>query len=312
MTTKIEWCDETWNPVRTAAGGWHCTKISPGCDHCWSESINLRFGDKSRYDRRTGDYVISESTLHQVFHWKKPRRIFVQDMGDLGLIWESHPDVFKRVLSVVGQSMGYKQGHTFIFLTKRPSQLFEGMSAFKGSLMMQSLFLEIGVTTEDQKRADERIPELFRFRDIAPRAKLFICAEPLLGPLDLTNIEVPPDSDLLNHSTFYPSRFNCLTTEYDDVHFHQPPVSLHGVILGGETGKKARLLEPGWVRMVRNACNVWGIPFFFKSWGETVPSISDSIGDERAGQLPPLGILTGDFRRYLDGRTWDQLPGKGV
>ena len=270
MPTKIEWCDESWNPVRTAGGGWWCRKESAECDHCFAERFNLRFGDKKPFDGRDVALAVNERALHQLFSWRKSRRIFVMDMGDIGLLYETHRGYFRRVVSTISQSLGDKRGHTFIFLTKRPASLYEGLREWWPTLCEIGERLEIGVTAGTQKAADLRIPELLKFRNIAPDAKLFVSAEPML--------------ELIKFTKWLAPRSN---SSYPD--------SLDGVILGGETGQGARAMNPQWPRIVRDDCSANSTPFFFKGWGRHVPSPSDCAEDES---------------RLLDGREWNELPGQ--
>jgi protein gp37 len=278
MSTRIEWCDETWNPIHTKDGGYHCTKISPGCDHCWAEIFNNRFGNHKPYDASVPDYVMNEEVLHQLFHWRKPRRIFIQSMGDLGLIGETNPGVVNRLIAVLSQSVAYAQHHTFIILTKRLAAFYQLMEKVPEFIRKEiGPHVEIGVTAEDQKRADERISDLFLFRDLFKGVKLFVSMEPMLGEIDIS----------------YPTR-------------------LDGIILGGETGKQARSMSPAWARSVRDDCIATGTPFFFKGWGAHLPKMDDIYGDPgspEAGEFMPIDVLMNRFRRCIDGREWNQLAG---
>lgn len=118
MPTKIEWASETINPIRTADGGYHCTKISPGCANCYAEVINNRFGNKKPFDNTPVEFVLKESELEKPLRWKKPKRIFVQSMGDL-----FHPDIPDELISKIWDAMWKAQHHTFLILTKRPERM---------------------------------------------------------------------------------------------------------------------------------------------------------------------------------------------
>ena len=154
----------------------------------------------------------------------------------------------------------------------------------------------------------------------------------MLGPVDLTEIKVPSEYDRLNISGFSPSRFNSLTEQYDDVHYHQPPAALDWVICGGESGPGARPVHPDWVRDLRDQCVAAGTPFLFKQWGEWQDG-SDPDGkysvvlnngnhylntrlatqEERANwhKLKPTAMAKVGKKksgRLLDGVIWDQYP----
>ena len=80
--SKIEWTDATWNPIRGTVGTWHCTKVSPGCENCYAERINVRWGGP-KYRVNADILRLDEKVLEQPLHWKKPRMVFVCSMTDL-------------------------------------------------------------------------------------------------------------------------------------------------------------------------------------------------------------------------------------
>ncbi len=168
------------------------------------------------------------------------------------------------------------------------------------------LNLWLGGSVEDQARADERIPLLLA----TPAAVRFISAEPLLGPLDLWNGD--PDPRLGGHRAT--QTFIGEWWEPFDPPKAPPRRGVDWVIAGGESGPNARPSHPGWFRSLRDQCLVAGVPFFFKQWGEWLPSEAEDhpvynrehryvsvgahvyrLGKKRAGRL-------------LDGRTWDEVP----
>ncbi|MGY2732358.1 phage Gp37/Gp68 family protein [Sphingomonas sp. UYP23] len=121
----------------------------------------------------------------------------------------------------------------------------------------------LGVSVEDQQRADERIPDLLA----TPAAVRFISAEPLLGPVRLTNIDCSARAD---QPDFY--WINALTGEHDDMCRPCAPVpSLDWVIVGGESGPGARPMHPDWAEQLRDQCHKAGVPFLFKQWGHWAP-----------------------------------------
>ena len=198
QTTGIEWTDATWNPVRG------CSRVSQGCVNCYAERTAARFaGDgASAEEVAEGDYYpagpfhgfvqitnghpqwtgkveLVEKHLEDPLHWKKPKRVFVNSMSDL--FHEALPYLYvRRVLDVIQQA----PWHTYQVLTKRAAGMREVMEQYYdenfdsiGPEPMKHLWL--GVSVEDQKSADERIPMLLQ----TPVAVRFVSYEPALGPV---------------------------------------------------------------------------------------------------------------------------------
>lgn len=235
--SSIEWTDATWNP---ATG---CTKISPGCAHCYAEAITLRF-------RRGGRFLPGETTiklhpnrLKLPLSWKTPRRIFVNSMSDL-----FHEEIPTSFIHQIFQVMEEATQHTFQVLTKR----HERLKALSNQLNWPPN-VWMGVSIENQHWADERIPALIE----VPAAVRFLSIEPLLKTVDV--------SPYLNE--------------------------LGWVIVGGESGPKARPVQSEWVQKIRDDCSAAGVPFFFKQWGGRT---SKSGGNK------------------LDGRTWVDMPKSSI
>ena len=114
MPSSIEWTDETWNPVTG------CTRVSPGCDHCYMFALypRLRGMNVRGYETAPDDVQLLPERLQAPLSWKKPRRVFVNSMSDV-----FHPDVpFDFVLEMfqVMQEASRRHGHIFQVLTKRP------------------------------------------------------------------------------------------------------------------------------------------------------------------------------------------------
>ncbi len=222
MPTKIEWCEETWNPITG------CTPTSEGCEHCYAKRMaETRLRGRCGYDEEHPFKVtFHKSRMDQPFRWKNPRKIFVCSMGDL-----FHDDVFnlsnsstvdyafgsftKRtdwpMLDAVLTIMERAKQHTFLILTKRPENMLKYFSAVQKSnqeyadsfhkcpteAMRNSPCARIaklkaknpipsnvflGVSVENQQRADERIPILLNI----PAKVRFVSVEPMLGSVDLS------------------------------------------------------------------------------------------------------------------------------
>lgn len=164
-TTKIEWCDKSWNPITG------CSPISEGCRNCYAKRMANRLRGRYGYPKDDPFRVtFHPDRLDEPLHWKKPSRIFVVSMGDI-----FHDDVDGFWLSAIWSIIERAYWHTFLVLTKRPERcgrLTPPLPLYKN--------LMLGVSVEDQKTADERIPILLQIR-----AKRFISVEPMLGPVDL-------------------------------------------------------------------------------------------------------------------------------
>ena len=235
--SKIEWTDATWNPLTG------CTKVSAGCRNCYAERMAQRFWAK-QYSRTVGgqprpfvDVRCHPEHLEQPLHWRKPRKVFVCSMSDL-----FHHSVDFEFTDRVWEVMRDCQRHTFQILTKRPKR----MQKYIDELGWVAENVWLGVSVEDQKSADERIPLLLQ----TPAAVRFVSLEPLLSRVDLGEWlfeeDVNPDPDL--GSKIRPA--------------------LDWAIVGGESGPNARPSHPDWFRGVRDQCQAAGAPFFFKQRGE--------------------------------------------
>lgn len=240
VKTKIEWCDATWSPVTG------CSLVSEGCRNCYATNMAKRFWG----DREFSDVRFHEDRLEQPLKWKKRKRIFVCSMGDLFL---GDYDRINDVFSVMRRS----PQHLFYLLTKRPEEMVEWKESPRGykhrtyAPFPQNVYL--GVSVEDQKTADERIPLLLQI----PAAKRFVSIEPMLGEVDLSKY-------LLVTGT--PQHFEVVRGILND-NWKKP---IGWIICGGESGPKARPMHPDWVRSVRDQCLEANVPFFFKQWGEFI------------------------------------------
>ena len=321
--SAIEWTDATWNPVTG------CSVISPGCTNCYA--MKLAGGRLRNHPSRegltqpskagpvwNGQVRLNEQWLDQPLRWSRPRQIFVCAHGDL--FHESVPDEWiDRVLAVV--YAGYRRRHTFQVLTKRADRMRAYFSAPDFNDRMVSLIgpMNVGTTplpewwtrwahrfwcgTSIEDRA-----RLGRLEDLraTPATVRFLSLEPLLedlGVLDLTGID--------------------------------------WVIVGGESGSRARPMHPDWVRSIRGQCLAQGVPFFFKQWGEWVPwepgpaprwESQHQRSEDRHTLFPAdfdnsrewddglWAIAHGEKHaafqrvgkkaagRLLDGKLWDQMP----
>ncbi len=248
--TAIEWTDKTWNPTTG------CDRVSLGCDHCYAMTLapRLKAMGAAKYqndgDPKTSGpgFGITEhaSVLKQPLSWRKPAHVFVNSMSDL-----FHDGVSDGFIWSVFVTMAQAQRHTFQVLTKRHGRMrsllnrwaadgwiardhrmtWNDLSGYVVAGALPNVWL--GVSVEDQKWADLRVPALLN----TPAAVRFLSCEPLLGPVDLR------------------------------AHLW-PELGLHWVIVGGESGSGARPMHPDWPASVRDQCTAVGVSYFFKQWGE--------------------------------------------
>jgi protein gp37 len=278
--TGIEWCDATWNPVSG------CTRASPGCDNCYAVTMTHRLEamGQAKYAGLTvlnnrgerhfsGKVRCHEDALTIPLSWRKPRRIFVNSMSDL-----FHREVPDRFIRLVHAAMSYAGQHTFLVLTKRPERAAQWYADEENSLsacQAEWLVADIddktptgkhrigrrgsegsingtrrgvgdgnywplpnvwlGASAEDQTRLDERLPHLLK----CPAAVRWLSCEPLLGPLDLGRM-------------LYPG------TDFAGVQW---------VVVGGESGKGARVSDIAWHRSLLKQCREAGVAYFEKQLG---------------------------------------------
>jgi protein gp37 len=287
-----------------------------------------------------GKVFCDESLLDKPLHWRKPRTIFVCNMGDL--FHEKVP--FEFILKIIGITM-VTPWHTYLILTKRIERLplflewwreqwrknpivwgkdalaLEAIECLPTNLEKANQYwldnfdqskrgkldypiphpqpnLHLGVTVCNQAEADEKIPILLQI----PAAHKFLSIEPCLGAVDL---------EFLTEHTFRSQKI----LEFWDT------ALLDWVVLGGESGPKARPLHPDWARSIRDQCVAAGVPFYFKQWGEY---LHESQGADTSGPINAGGTSKKGYRwpdrtwsirvgkkkagRLLDGKLWNQKP----
>ena len=252
-TSKIEWTDRTWNPVRG------CSIVSPGCVNCYAMKQAHRFsGEGKPYHgltkqtkagpQWTGRVLMYPHLDDEPLQWREPARVFVNSMSDL-----FHQGVHSAFIETIFYTMAEAHWHTFQILTKRPKRMRDEVRYLAGRLLadghrwpLPNVWL--GVSVENQKYADKRIPPLLQ----TPAAVRFISAEPLLGPVDIEP---------------YASR-NVLGV-------NDASGGLDWVIVGGESGPGARPFDLAWARSIVQQCKAAGVPCFVKQLGG-VPTMPDA------------------------------------
>lgn len=273
-----------------------CTPVSAGCANCWLEKM-------TRFDGRDFSQVtFREDRLDIPLRAKKPT-VFA--------IWSDlyHEAVTFEQIVMAYVAMAAASQHTFLIVTKRPERAAQWHRTFKLEDVYNEWYSVCAthgpcaedwplpnvyhlVTVENQEMADERIPHALKIP-----GKVGLLIEPMLGPVDLyywlgdpghccpqcgipiirgTGNSYDDERRLLKY---------CVRCNHE---FGTWEGRISGVILGGETGPKARPMHPDWARSVRDQCEVAGVPFFFKSWGEWGVTGTDDV--------PPD---TTDFSRWV-------------
>lgn len=371
----IEWTQATWNPMLG------CTKVSPGCDHCYAirtvhrlaanpnpnvstATAGLTARDSVGRLDWTGRVNLLPERLAILLRWREPRRIFVNSQSDL-----FHDDVPDEFIARVWAVMAATPQHTFQILTKRHGRMRSLVSSpgfqraaseaatdlldtgavrslptglGKGAAVVTSPRnrwepewpvpgVWLGVSVEDQKRADLRIPALLD----TPAAVRFVSCEPLLGAVDLGGRGWLPVS--LNDPDPDAECHVCGTEEFSDQGGHvvvhrcgsrlsEPcqelpngdcaldgtstgewcdgPIKAYPridwVICGGESGPGARPAHPDWFRQLRDQCAAAGVAFFHKQngeWREPRPGEEYNTRYGRAGH-PPAFLIDHDGNVY--------------
>lgn len=314
--SKIQWTDASWNPV---VG---CTKISPGCLNCYAEKMANRIAGKelSYFMKNTslsgsvtqykymnvvengkwnGKIHCDGIALEIPLHWRQPRMIFVCPIGDL-----FHPKVPFEFIDEIWWTMSVSREHFFQILTKRPKRYLEYWQhrLSKGFTDGTRENIWAGVTVCNQEEADKKIPILLQI----PAAVRFVSIEPMLGAIDIRKYIVhylKTDKLVGTTGSFKP---------------------LDWVIVGGESGPRARPMHPDWPRKVRDDCVAAGVPFFFKQWGKWAPWDFDNWDPnkyfksrylfepnncEDLKAVYPVGKKKAG--RLLDGKEWAEYPKGG-
>lgn len=245
--SAIGWTDHTFNPW------WGCFKVSPGCQSCYAEAFSKRTGHDV-----WGPPTTTSRRLFGEAHWREPlkwdveagrdsvrRRVFCASMAD---VFEDHPDVWNernRLWDLIAETRNLD----WLLLTKRPENFARFLRTLVGA---DNIWL--GVTAEDQQRADERIPLLLETN----AAVRFVSYEPALGPVDLSDY-LDPVCD-------------CNWTSTDSARIYHDETCpagagrLHWIIAGEESGRGRREAQTEWFRSMRDQCAKAGVSFFLKQW----------------------------------------------
>lgn len=240
-SSAIEWTEHTWNPV---VG---CTKVSPGCKHCYAEVMarRLRAIGVKGYERGFTNVNVRPERLDEPLKRKRSTMYFVNSMSDL-----FHPHIPTQFVHDVFDVMAAAPRHIFQVLTKRPEHM---MRILRDRMLPDHIWL--GVSVEDRRYG---VPRIGILKQINSNVR-FLSIEPLLediGRLDLSGI--------------------------------------HWVIVGGESGHKARPMKSEWAISIKRQCIEQDVDFFFKQWGAW-----GEDGQKRSKKKNG---------RLLQGKVWNGMP----
>jgi len=249
--TEIRWTNHTLN------FWWGCLKVSPGCTNCYAETFSKRVGRNIWGPAQTTERWRTKGPWQDCLKWDKQaerdgvrRKVFCQSMSDF---FEVHP----QVTSWRWHALRILEEFTSLdvqLLTKRIENVTQMVP--DSWLKNWPSHIWIGTSVENQEYADKRIPELLKI----PAAVRFLSVEPLLGPVDLWPAKYPwPNNGPGLGSAFAWGQ------------------GVNWVIVGGESGPKARPMHPQWARDLRDQCVEAGVPYFFKQWGSWIPG--SQLGD---------------------------------
>jgi protein gp37 len=293
MPTKIEWADETWNPI---VG---CKKCSPGCQHCYAEGMSYRLAAMGMREyqevmtgkRFNGEVRFVHGAINKPGEWRKPKRVFPCSMSDLfnpAVPWNWQYEVYKRMAE-------FRQ-HQYMVVTKRPEvavaavrELYFHLGRNGYEVPLKNVQHNLTVCTQDE--AERKIPVFLEL----PGEKA-LSLEPLLGPIRMTKLQ----------------------DEEVGAYWNALEMGISEVKVGGETGSGARPMHPDWVRLIRDDCIAAGVGFFFKHWGEW---LHQNMVTDRRAVLTPFKFENGhvgsfmrvgrkNAGRLLDGREWNGERGE--
>lgn len=292
--TKIEWASHTFNFVIG------CTKVSEGCVNCYAEALMDHRMKKVKWGPGQERVRTSEGNWRKPIKWDREAaeagrrdRVFCASLAD----WLDHEIKIEDLADLL-ELISRTPNLDWLLLTKRPQNFWDRLEQvvsytdcnrdceFCGRCVaMEWLDCEpppnvwVGATVENQRRADERIPELLKI----PARVRFLSCEPLLGAIDMHG-----------------------------------GAGINWVICGGESGRGARPMNPSWARELRDDCVRAGVPFLFKQWGAWAPTEKGAlpvVGQDKftfnagePGQQDMVRVGKKAAGRTLDWIEWNEVP----
>lgn len=284
QNSTIEWTDHTFNPW------WGCQRVSPGCEHCYAETLAKRYGHAVWGPAKTTERrMMSDNYWRQPLKWNEAAakadqraRVFCASMAD---VFEEHPAVLLARMQLFNL-IDATPHLDWLLLTKRPENILPMIPMAWYNEPPHNVWY--GTSCEDQRRADERIPFLLQ----VPARVRFLSCEPLLSAVLM--------------------RDEWLRGMGMGEHRQGPPTRIHWIIAGGESGHGARPMHPDWATSLRDQCQAAGVAFFFKQWGEYSPSVIHAPQQvERTAtgiSWPMQRVGKHAAGRLLDGCEWNEMP----
>ncbi len=256
----IEWTDHTFNHWTG------CTKVSPGCDHCYAEGWSKRSGHVEwgpHGDRRR----TSPANWAKPIKWNaeaaasgKRAKVFCASLAD---VFDNHASILPEWRAELWQLIAATPHLDWLLLTKRPQNIARFMPNYLHT-QREWPNVWLGTTVENQTEADRRIPHLLA----APAKVRFLSCEPLLGPVNLSHMDIEGHVAAHQLGRIGGYCINALTGKNDDMGRPCPDVPrIDWVICGGESGPGARPMQIEWARSLRDQCHAAGVAFFMKQMG---------------------------------------------
>jgi protein gp37 len=258
-----------------------CTPISEACANCYARELHERFRAAAKpvefYSKPFSEIVLRPEQLSKfdkLARMKEPQVVFVGNMCDL--FHEKVPDDYLyEIFNQIESLREFKVQHTFLFLTKRAKRMLDFITAFnkeilettEGGFPGEFPNVWLGVTAENQQRADERIPYLLE----TPAAHKWISVEPMLGPMDLLKYNGTVED--LNRCCCAGPKKECKACPYDGHGFDL-------VIAGGESGRKSRPTQWTWFEDLYHQCRMSGARFYLKHLGDAYTGERVEIGND--------------------------------
>lgn len=271
-TTAIEWTDATWSP-------WEgCTKVGPGCDHCYAEAMNNWLRKGENWGRGAPRREYSDAHWQKPLAWNKKAHAAGKRMR----VFPSVCDPFDNDVDPAWRARFFalisSTPHLdWLLLTKRIGNVAKMIKAPGMQKCGLPSNVWLGATVVNQEEADRDIPKLLA----TPARVRFLSIEPMLGPITLPGFNattawcprcasIVPDTLSRPHEGSHDGASRL--ADFDpSVHCASVYDLLHWVIAGGESGRGARPAHPDWFRSLRDQCAQTGTPYLFKQWGEWLP-----------------------------------------
>jgi protein gp37 len=298
--TKIEWTDHTFNPWTG------CTKVSPGCDHCYAEGWSKRAGDKvGKWGSGAPRVRTTPANWAKPLKWQANAASFMAEHGRRQRVFcASLADVFDNEVPPAWRAelfalIAATPDLDWLLLTKRIGNVAKMIEApgMQKCGLPENVWL--GATITSQAEADRDIPKLLS----VPAKVRFLSMEPLLGPVQLSLC------DCDQGSMPGPGGVGGVTCPRCQGAGGQ---NLDWVIVGGESGPGARPMHPDWARSLRDQCASAGVPFLFKQWGNWRAAVWFDGPDAELDEGDDFIDLDRVNHQFLaaDGRTWDTSGGR--